>query len=232
MTRTFALLPISALFFFAAVSGCGPDEKTKKIQDLTAENDQLKKEKEDLDRQLQEAMVRENDARGTIDQLNKALADARAGGRTIEDGKWASFDNFDMMNVPGSVLFESGKADLTAGGRAKIQQIASEIQARFGDRDIYVFGFTDDQPIRKSKWRDNWELGAHRALTAVRGLHDAGVPYTSLVQANCGEYRPKVANAGGEKNRAQNRRVEFYAVKRKGGLSEASITRSSRGSEE
>lgn len=233
MTRkSAALLSFSVLFFAVAITGCGPDEKTKKIQDLTAENDQLKKEKEDLDRQLQEAMVRENDAKGTIDQLNKAMADARAGGRKIEDGKWASFDNFDMMSVPGSVLFESGKADLTAGGRAKIQQIASEIQSRFGDRDVYVFGFTDDQPIKRSKWKDNWELGAHRALTAVRGLHDAGVQYTSLVQANCGEYRPKVSNAGGEKNRAQNRRVEFYAVKRKGGLSESSITKSSKGGEE
>ncbi len=229
--RSITSLPFIAAFVAAAVTGCGPDEKTKKIQDLTAENDQLKKDLDEKDRQLQEAMVRENDAKGTIDQLNKALADARAGGRKIDDGAWHSFDNFDMMSVPGSVLFESGRAELTSGGRSKLQQIASDIRARYGDRDVYVFGHTDDQPIKKSKWKDNWELGAHRALTAIRALHESGVPNTALVQASCAEYRPKIANGGSEKNRMQNRRVEFYAVKRKTGLSESTITKSAKGDE-
>jgi flagellar motor protein MotB len=233
MTRkSSTLLPLFALLFAVAVVGCGPDEKTKKIQDLSAENDQLKKEKDDLERQLQEAMVRENDAKGTIDQLNQRLAQMRDQGAKAKDGEWTTFNNFDMMNVPGSVLFESGKAELTSGGRSKLQQIASDIRARYGDRDIYVFGHTDDQPIRKSKWRDNWELGAQRALTVVRSLHESGVPYASLVQANCGEHRPKIPNAGAEKNRSQNRRVEFYAVKRRaGGLTDAAITKGAKSDE-
>ncbi len=230
MTRTtrkfMSLLPLSALLFAITLTGCGPDAKTKKIEDLTAENDQLKKDLEDKERALQDAMVREGDAKGTIDQLNRALAEARNAGSKVKEGEWTAFNNFDFLSVPGSVLFESGKADLTASGRAKLQQIASELRSRFADRDIYVFGHTDDQPIKKSKWKDNWELGAHRSLTAVRALHEAGVGYDSLVQANCGEHRPKTPNNNAEKNRAQNRRVEFYAVKRGGGLANTTMTKS------
>ncbi|MEK6643357.1 MAG: OmpA family protein [Planctomycetota bacterium] len=233
MTRRFlALLPLTALFFAVTLTGCGPDAKTKKIEDLTAENDQLKKDLEDKDRLLQDGMVREGDAKGTIDQLNRALAEARNAGSKAKDGEWTAFNSFDFLSVPGSVLFEAGKADLTAGGRAKLQQIASELRSRFADRDIYVFGHTDDQPIKKSKWKDNWELGAHRSLTAVRALHEAGVGYETLVQANCGEHRPKTPNNNAEKNRSQNRRVEFYAVKRKSGLAESTMTKSSKNSDE
>lgn len=220
MLRT-SFIPFFAILFAGVIAGCGPDAKDKKIQDLTAENDALKKDLEGKDRDLQDAQMREGDAKSTIDQLNQRLAQMRGQGATNkEEGKWASFENFDMMSVQGSVLFDSGKSDLTGGGKSKLQQIASEIRSRYNDRDIYVFGFTDDQPIKKSKWKDNWELGAHRALTVVRALHDSGVPNESLVQANCGQYRPKVSNTGGDKNRAQNRRVEFYAVKKKGGIVE------------
>src|ERR1044071_3300144 len=45
MLRT-SFLPIFAIAFAAFVTGCGPDAKDKKIQDLTAENDALKKDLE------------------------------------------------------------------------------------------------------------------------------------------------------------------------------------------
>lgn len=194
-----------------AVTGCGPDAKDQKIADLTSENDALKGELEDRDRKLNDALVRQGDSQATIDELNQQLAKLRSGqGR---DGEWVTMPSFDMISVPGSVLFDSGKAELTAAGRAKLAQIASDIRSRYSDRDIYVFGHTDDQPIRKSKWKDNWELGAHRSLTVIRAMRDMGVPNDYLVQANCAEFRPKLANTN-DRNRFANRRVEFYAVKR------------------
>ena len=198
-------------------TGCGPDAKDKKIQDLTAENNNLKGELEDRDRKLNDALVRENDSKSTIDELNNQLSRMRADGGKIKGGEgWVTMGNFDMISIPGSVLFESGKADLTPAGRSKLGQLASDIRSKYSDRDIYVFGYTDDQPIRKSKWKDNWELGAQRSLTVVRSLRDSGVSDDALVQANCGQNRPRVANTN-DKNRLQNRRVEFYAVPKKNG---------------
>jgi flagellar motor protein MotB len=219
MTRM-ARYPLIAasLFSFAAaltLTGCGPDAKQKKIDELSAENDGLKKEIEDRDRKLNDGLVRDNDSKGTIDELNGQLAKLRAeGGKQKGDG-WVTMPSFDMISVQGSILFESGKAELTSGGRAKLAQIASDIRARYGDRDIFVFGHTDNQPIKKSKWKDNLELGAYRSLTVVRALRELGISNEYLVQANCGEYRPKVPNSN-DKARGQNRRVEFYAVKKNG----------------
>lgn len=208
-THTTLLLLCLAMF----AQGCGPDAKQQRIDELTSENEQLRNDLEDKDRALNDAMVRENDARDTIDSLNQQMAKLRSQQPT--EGQWATFSNFDMLSIQGSVLFDSGKADLTAQGRARLAQVASEIRSRFADRDIYIFGHTDDQPIRKSKWKDNWELGANRSLTVIRALRDMGVPNDTLVQANCGEHRPKVANSS-EKSRQVNRRVEFYAVRRAG----------------
>jgi flagellar motor protein MotB len=207
-------LAATALVFTAV--GCGPDAKDRKIEDLTAENNSLKDELDDRDRRLNDALVKENEARSSIDELNQQLAKSRADGAKGGPDGWITMKNFDMISIPGSVLFESGKADLTPAGRGKLQQIASDIRAKYPDRDIYVFGHTDDQPIRKSKWKDNWELGAHRSLTVIRSLRDNGIANEYLVQANCGEHRPRVANSG-DKNRLQNRRVEFYAVPRRTG---------------
>lgn len=204
-------LAVVAVVLTVFVTGCGPDPKDQKIRDLTAENDRLNDDLADRDRQLNDATVRENDARRTIDELSQELAQLRAGGKA-KDGEWTTFQNFDMIAVPGSVLFESGSADLTANGRKTLANIASDIRSRYADRDIYVIGHTDAEPIQKSKWRDNWELGAHRALSVIRSLHEGGVPYDQLVQANCGEFRPK--KAASTKRVAENRRVEFYAVRR------------------
>jgi len=218
MTRgRLSILMLAGLATAFSAIGCGPDAKDRKIEDLTAENNSLKGELEDRDRRLNDSLVKENEARSTIDELNQQLAKMRAEGAKGGDvDGWVTMKNFDMISIPGSVLFESGKADLTPAGRSKLQQIASDIRAKYPDRDIYVFGHTDDQPIRKSKWKDNWELGAHRSLTVVRAMRDAGIANEYLVQANCSQFRPRVANSG-EKNRLQNRRVEFYAVPRRGG---------------
>ena len=219
--------------------GCGPDEKDLKIEDLTAENDQLKRELSDRDRQLQEALARENEARATVDELNRELARARsdlASARTASnnqpvtqmrnndvvvkgDDGWISTPSFDMISIPGEILFNSGKADLSRNGKARLAQVASDIRSRFGDRDIFVFGHTDNDPIRKSSWKDNWELGSARALNVIRELQTRGVPGDNLIQANCGEYRPTAANSRSTKK--QNRRVEFYAVRKGGVLSAA-----------
>jgi flagellar motor protein MotB len=165
------------LLLFAVVFGvgCGPSEKDKKIQDLMAENDQLKNELMDRDRRLNDATIRDNEARATIDELNRELAQVRAGG---------------------------GKPTKDADGW------------------ITMPSFTDNDPIRRSKWKDNWELGAQRSLTVIRTLRELGLPSDSLVQANCGEHRPKSSNTSKD-GKLQNRRVEFYAVKRSAGVIDA-----------
>jgi len=212
-------------------SGCGADAKDKKIADLTAENEQLRRDIGDRDKQFADCTQREEDARRTIDDLNSQLAMARSrpittptpivtntpAKPTVNSDGWVTMPDFDMISIEGSVLFESGRADVRPQAKTTLDRLASTIRSRYSDRDIYVFGHTDNEPIKKSKWKDNWELGAARSLAVLRQLHNSGISYSNLVQANCGEYRPTVPNAG-ESGKKQNRRVEFYAVKRKGAM--------------
>lgn len=229
MLRVRALhIGFGALSLVFAATGCGPDAKDQKIADLTSENDRLKGDLEERDRRLNDALVHQGDSQSTIDELNQQLAKLRA--NKGKEGEWVTMPSFDMISVPGSVLFDSGKAELTAAGRAKLAQIASDIRSRYSDRDIYVFGHTDDQPIRKSKWKDNWELGANRSLSVIRTLRDMGIPNDYLVQANCGEYRPKLPNSN-DRNRFANRRVEFYAVKKGGSTLDVSTALRQNGEE-
>lgn len=235
MARTtfvrFSTFSLMALLALTTGVGCGADAKDKKIADLTAENEQLRRDIGDRDKQFSDCTQREEDARRAIDDLNSQLAMARsrpitptptpivtnipAKPTTNSDG-WVTMPDFDMISIEGSVLFESGRADVRPQAKSTLDRLASTIRNRYSDRDIYVFGHTDNEPIKKSKWKDNWELGAARSLAVLRQLHTSGISYSNLVQANCGEYRPTVPNAG-ETGKKQNRRVEFYAVKRKAG---------------
>ena len=225
MMKHVARWPLLSVVLAVAMVGCGPDPKEKKINELSSEIEGLKNDLADRDRQLNDSLVRDNDSRDTIDQLNREMAKLRAGGGPAKDTEgWVSTANFDMMSLADSVLFESGKAALTNAGRAKLKQVATEIKSRFGDRDIYIFGHTDAQPIKKSGWKDNWELSAQRSLTVVRTLHECGVPYNQLISASCAEYRPIVQDAA-KKDQPRNRRVEFFAVRKGAGTQGNTVTR-------
>ena len=220
MGRTVFCWPLASLVLAFAIAGCGPSEKDLKIQDLGAEGDQLKADLDDRDRQLNDALVRENDARESIDELNREMAKLRADQDKLKDVEgWVSTPTFDMISISDSVLFPSGKASITSSGRAKLAQVASDIRTRYAGRDIYVFGHTDAQPIRKSKWKDNWELGAQRSLTVVRTLRTLGISDDRLIAASCGEHRPIVAGAAA-KLQPRNRRVEVFAVLRNAGMTD------------
>jgi len=220
-------LSFSLLAPFFAV-GCGPDAKDKRISELTKENDQLKAELADRDSKVNDLTAKDEEAQKAVRDLNKELADARdrlakgttaappAIGETATAAAppskgWVNMPGFDMISIPGEVLFDSGKATLRPTGKSTLDKLASDIRSRYADRDIYVFGNTDDEPIRKSGWKDNWQLGAERSLTAVRYLVQAGIPPSKVIQANCSEYRPRaIGKANG--SRKENRRVDFYAV--------------------
>ena len=116
-----------------------------------------------------------------------------------------------MISIEGNILFSAGNSELKNDARRTLRNIVNTLQREYGDKDIMVFGHTDDQPIRHSKWQDNYELSAQRALSVVRFLGENGVHQRRLIAGGCGEHRPK-AGSRSASNRAKNRRVEIFAV--------------------
>lgn len=122
---------------------------------------------------------------------------------------WRSVPGGAMTSIPGTVLFDSGKAVLRAGAHATLEHLAATILESFPGKDIYIFGHTDAQPIVRSGFRDNWQLSAERALAVVDSLSRNGVAPERIVAAAVGEHRPLIEGAVAEQ---RNRRVEIYAV--------------------
>ena len=175
---------------------------TEQLNYSRGELDAAYREREDLTGRLAEA-ARE------LDDLHAQLARGPEPEPTAQG--WTAVPGGAMIAIEGSVLFAPGQASLRKDSRRTLDAVASTLQGEYGGKDILVFGHTDDQPIRKSGWTDNWQLSTERSLAVVRHLSDQGITISRLVACGCGEHRPRVPNTS-PANRAKNRRVEIFAI--------------------
>ena len=76
-----------------------------------------------------------------------------------------------------------------------------------------IEGHTDNQPIKYSGWKSNWELSAHRALSVLHHLKDTGIAPERLSAIGYGEYRPVASNQSTQ-GQQLNRRVEIVILPR------------------
>jgi chemotaxis protein MotB len=114
-----------------------------------------------------------------------------------------------VIDVNETLLFHSGKADLTPEALPLIDQIAKIlVDLRY---QIQVNGFTDNVPIHNAQFESNWDLSATRAISVVKRFVAAGIDPTLLVGAGFGEYHPVATNSTNE-GKAANRRVSIVVV--------------------
>jgi chemotaxis protein MotB len=234
------LVLVAPLAMLVLASGCA-DPKKQQIEGLNKEVEQLRADLASAQGEKQKAMDAltkyQQENQGLQSQLgtmqsqmgelesraNAVQAEAAKASPSSKNG-WITAPGVAMISVSSDLLFGSGKAELTSAGRSKISEIAREIRKEYPSRDIYVIGHTDSDPIRKTKWKDNWELSAERALTVTRVLQSSGVSGKQLMAAGRAEYQP-------EGSKAKNRRVEIYAVEKsgRGGSNHATRTSSRSG---
>lgn len=112
------------------------------------------------------------------------------------------------LTIAEQLLYKAGKAELTPEGKKLIGRVAGVIQNRFPGREIVVEGHTDNQPIVRSNWKSNWELGAARSLSVVHQLvSDHKFDPTKVSAVSYGEFRPTASNANTDGRRANRRAV-------------------------
>ena len=107
--------------------------------------------------------------------------------------------------MPGDILFDSGKVDLKGSAKSTLNQIAGVIRSEYSGNTVRVEGYTDSDPIRKSKWKDNLELSLQRAAAVHRQLQSQGIAAENMYAAGFGEARQR-----GSKDKS--RRVEIVVV--------------------
>jgi chemotaxis protein MotB len=174
----------------------------KKYAEVTASLNSTQQELDSLRKQKAEAEKRLAAQRALTERFRKMIDSGKIkialrGGRMI-------------MQLPSGVLFGSGKADLSADGKTVLSEVATVLK-EFPDRKFIIAGHTDAEPLRGSKFKDNWELSTARSLTVTKYLITAGVAPTNLSAAGYGEFDPIGDNATDE-GKANNRRIEIILV--------------------
>ncbi len=127
-------------------------------------------------------------------------------------------DNRMLIQLPGNVLFDSGKDTLKASGLEILSQVAAVLRADpdLSQREFQVAGHTDNKPLVSSPYKDNWGLSAMRARSVLAyltasGAKGGGLDPSHWSAAGYAETDP-VATNDTEEGREQNRRVELVVL--------------------
>ena len=194
------------------VSGC--TNWKKKYNALNVEHQNLKGRMEFERGQSEKLAQQVSQGQQTIEELQKQIKE-----RNESPGKASGFgDDFDVsfdadagtitVTLPNSILFDSGKADLKQSKNVELDHIYSVLKQKYSGRQIDVIGHTDTDPIKKTKWKDNWELSAQRALSVTRYLMKRGIAEGNVRAVGRGASDPIASNSIAS-GKAKNRRVEI-----------------------
>ncbi|MFH1062943.1 MAG: flagellar motor protein MotB [Candidatus Omnitrophota bacterium] len=113
------------------------------------------------------------------------------------------------------VLFDSGKAELRKSAYSVLDRVSTVLNNQVSNRDIAIEGHTDNQPIKQSNWKSNWELSTARATSVLHYLIDNGnLEPKRLSAVGYGEFHPVASNES-KAERQQNRRVEITILPEK-----------------
>jgi len=190
---------------------------------LTRERDEAKAkllaltdEKQKLSGELQETAAEKQAAQAELERTRAELASKLAS--EIKQGEVVlRLRGGDLVvDVADKVLFDTGKADVSARGQAVLKQVASSI-VRMPKHVFQVSGHTDAARVKSADVREhyptNWELSTARATNVVRFLQEkCGIPGRRLVAAGYAEHQPVASNAT-EKGKQRNRRIEIALIK-------------------
>ncbi len=125
------------------------------------------------------------------------------------------------IQLPGDVLFDSGRTELKKDGKDILLKVAEVIRndKDLNSRSFQVAGHTDNKPLGGGPYKDNWGLSVMRArevLTFLVSPTEAktgggGLPADHWSAAGYGETDPIAGNDSPE-NMQKNRRVELVVL--------------------
>merc|ERR1711998_25872 len=168
----------------------GIDQNIKSMASATIENQSLKNQVSNLEKQNSESekviQQKKQKAEFSEDQLRVALKQEI--GRGLAEVQREK-DRV-VVTVGSAGAFSSGSAKLTKQARAIMQKIA-KVSGK-GAGQVNVSGHTDDVPlIFGGQFRDNWDLAAARASSVVQELSKAKtIPPEKLKAISFGETKP------------------------------------------
>ncbi|MBM3248044.1 MAG: hypothetical protein FJZ10_01265 [Candidatus Omnitrophica bacterium] len=213
MVAKFAVIMFLAIF---TMSGCAFVQKAKRTDELEIENQNLRARIT----QLQQEKAKE--VEHVVKQKDRELSELEKAKLELEDVLKREIGNYKaklemterglVITFLSEVFFDSGKDVIREDGKDSIRRVAEVLNRDVPDSNVAIEGHTDNQPIKYSGWKTNWELSSARALAVLHYLiDDCGVKPTRLSANGYGEFR-SVAENDTKENMQKNRRVEIVIL--------------------
>lgn len=181
------------IFASFVLAGCtfiiqrGRRSDVRKIEELSRQLEELNRTKKLLEERLEQEI---QDKQVKLEMMEKGL----------------------VITVVGDLLFDSGKAKIRPPSYTLLDKIAQVLKENVPHLNVGIEGHTDNEPIKYSGWKSNWELSAARALSVLHYLVDEkGISPVRVSAVGYGEYQP-VASNDTKEGRQLNRRVEIVIL--------------------
>lgn len=149
------------------------------------------------------------------------VADGGASDKTLNDFRQVYGDGVRRdangnieITLPSDVGFASGSDALNESGKRALRTLASKLNGEFASARIRIEGYTDNEPVvrTKAKYGDNLGLSTARANTVLRFMQeDMKIDPSRMMSAGRGEQNPVASNSTAA-GKAKNRRVEIVVV--------------------
>lgn len=180
------------------------EELLEYYKDKVAELEGKVEELEDAEQFAQE---KKEEAAGMVYDEAVELAERYNLGSYVEFGMDKAY-NYVKIDVKGSVLFESNKAEIKEDAKPILLKIGDILKA-YDNFGIEIIGHTDNTPVLYGPYEDNDYLSAARAIeTAQYLIETKNLDASKLSFSGKGEREPVDTNAT-EEGRSRNRRIEF-----------------------
>ena len=138
------------------------------------------------------------------DEIQQELDNSQLSGKVDVDFN----AEYVKLNLNGSILFASGKADLVKQAVPIVNKLG-KILEKYNKNVIEVEGHTDNVPQNTAQYPDNMVLSMYRALYVADYMRNiTTIDPSHIKSSGRGEYVPIADNSTPE-GRARNRRVEI-----------------------
>lgn len=197
------------------MGGCSNNKQ--QAAEAEQESAELRQKNAQLEQSLRErdATIAELQKQQTQQQVQPMQNEIAGGGSSRpRNGDFGSEVGVDQtregtrLTIAGDVLFASGQATLKDSAKKTLDKVASELKSsRYNQYSIRVDGYTDSDPIKKSKWASNEALSEARARAVEKYLASKGVSSSRVSAVGRGSANPK-------STKAASRRVEIFILDR------------------
>jgi len=168
----------------------------------TAENDSQESSMAEMQSELEKEKLKASE------ELAEKVAEALEESSLSDDIGVTFTSQYVQLTLKGSILFDSGKAELKEEALPTIAQVA-KILERYAESTVEVEGHTDSVPIHNAKYESNDVLSSYRALAMFNYLvENTSLDPAKIKHSGRGEYMPVADNSTPE-GRAKNRRIEI-----------------------